>query len=324
MVSMKQIAEELNISRCTVSNILNNKVGKYSYKKETIQRVLAMAEQMGYVPNILAQSLKTGTTKMIALIVPDVANPFYIRIIKTVERYAYLSGYNLSIYASEERIEKEESILYSLQTRRIDGVLISPVSFVNSLKGKYPYPIVCFDRRVATDDYSTVEINNEAIAFEAMTNLIRKGCKQTLFLGGSAEDSTIIQRLKGVDRALKNAGLPCEKEKRLLGIFDDDAAYSLILRVTKDFGIRFDSIMLSTNYFLFGVMKALQENNLDSIQVSGFEKYQGYDFVFKNVEIVNQPEEKIGIAAFNCLLNQLRSGLTERKQNVINASIITG
>ena len=81
MVSMKDIARELNLSRCTVSNILNNKLDRYSYRQETIDMVRAKAEEMGYVVNNLAQSLKTGFANMIALVIPDISSTFYIKII---------------------------------------------------------------------------------------------------------------------------------------------------------------------------------------------------------------------------------------------------
>ena len=82
MVSMKDIARELNLSRCTVSNILNNKLDQYSYRKETIELVRNKAEEMGYVVNNLAQSLKTGTAHMIALVIPDTVSYTHLDVYK--------------------------------------------------------------------------------------------------------------------------------------------------------------------------------------------------------------------------------------------------
>ena len=89
MVSMKDIAKELNLSRCTVSDILNHKTGKKSYKQETIDLVLSTAKEMGYVTNNIAKSLKTGSTRTIALVIPDISNSFYTHIIKEIECLAY-------------------------------------------------------------------------------------------------------------------------------------------------------------------------------------------------------------------------------------------
>src|SRR5699024_822747 len=92
LISMKDIAEALNVSRTTVSNIVNNNKNK-SYKKETIERVFSKAKEMGYTTNNIAVSLKTGKTNSIAIVVPDIANDFYINIIKEVEDLAKKSTY---------------------------------------------------------------------------------------------------------------------------------------------------------------------------------------------------------------------------------------
>ena len=97
MVSMKDIANRLQISRCTVSNILNERFENKSYRKETIELVRATAKEMGYVSNNMARSLKTGSTGTIAIVVPDIANYFYIKIIKEVEQLANDAGYSLII-----------------------------------------------------------------------------------------------------------------------------------------------------------------------------------------------------------------------------------
>ena len=114
MVSMKDIAAELNLSRCTVSDILNNKTKTKSYKQETIDLVLNKAKEMGYITNNIAKSLKTGRTKTIALVVPDISNSFYIHIIKEIENLAYAANYSTIICITEENLEKENHILHTL------------------------------------------------------------------------------------------------------------------------------------------------------------------------------------------------------------------
>ena len=106
MVTMKDIANRLNLSRCTVSNILNGKLQNKTYKKETIELVLKTAEEMGYVSNTIAQSLKTGMTMTIAVEVPDFANSYYINIVKEIEQLAAKDNYNLIICIAEEKLKK--------------------------------------------------------------------------------------------------------------------------------------------------------------------------------------------------------------------------
>ncbi|GAJ04945.1 unnamed protein product, partial [marine sediment metagenome] len=100
MISMNMIAKKLKLSRCTISNILNENT-KYKYKKETIDLVKKTAENMGYISNKVAQSLKTGRSGTIAFILPDIGHPFFIEIAKIITQLSFSLGYSLIICASE-------------------------------------------------------------------------------------------------------------------------------------------------------------------------------------------------------------------------------
>ena len=94
MVSMNDIAKKLNLSRTSVSNILNNKKAAQSYKPETIDLVKRTAKQMGYIPNNMAISLMRGTTMTLAIVVPDLSNTYYVNIIKEIEHLSSKKGYS--------------------------------------------------------------------------------------------------------------------------------------------------------------------------------------------------------------------------------------
>ena len=161
MVSMKDIANALNLSRCTVSDILNNKLEYRSYKPETIEMVRRKAQEMGYISNNIAKSLKTGSTRTLAIVVPHLSNPFYTNIIQKVEKLANSEDYSLIICTTEEKLEKENHVLNMLTSRMVDGILISPVSYESSLLNKYSYKIVCFDRSVKDGKYPAALFDNK-------------------------------------------------------------------------------------------------------------------------------------------------------------------
>ncbi|WHH56820.1 LacI family DNA-binding transcriptional regulator [Petroclostridium sp. X23] len=321
MVSMKEIAKKLNISRCTVSNILNNKLDTHKYKEETIKLVRDTAKEMGYVSNIIAKSLKTGRTGTIAIVVPDIANTFYINIIKSLEKKSYLSGYNLIICAAEEQVEKEDNILLMLQSRMIDGVLISPVSYTRSIKGNYSYPIVCFDRKVKNDKYPSIIINNKEITQQAIELIIKKGAREILFLAGDPEDFSVVERLKGYKNALAKNNLDFDSRRVIYEIYDEKVAYEKMCKLVKDNDISFDSIFISTNYFIYGVIKALYENEVAIENIIGFEKFMEADFAFKNIPKVIQPENEIAERAFNRLISEIKGEKSENRIEIVPAFI---
>jgi LacI family transcriptional regulator len=320
MVSMKDIANKLSLSRTTVSNILNNKLSNKSYKKETIESVFKTAREMGYIPNSLAVSLKTGSTKTIAIVVPDIANDFYVNIIKETEKLCNEVNYSLIICITEEQVEKEERALKMLQSRMVDGVLIAPVSFNKSLLETYPFKIVCFDRTVSNGRFPTVTIDNY-IAAKSLTNkLLSTGARNPLFMAGSKSDYTITQRLVGHQDALKDNGLVFDNNNVIYNIFDDQDAYNKLNDYIHSKSHSFDSVFLSTNYCVYGVLKSLTENNKGNTPIGGFENFKGSELISSKVYKVEQPEKEIADLAFRKLLSLLKN--EEVKDSVLKTRII--
>lgn len=307
MVSMKDVAQKIGLSRCTVSNILNNKLIGKSYRPETIELVLRTAREMGYVANNIAKSLKTGCTGTIAIIVPDIANTFYIKIIKEVERLANAADFSLMICIAEEKLEKEEEALTMLQSRRVDGVMISPVSYEESLSRSYSYPVVCFDRTVKKGRHPTVLIDNESSAESLTAALLKKARSAPIFMGQSRHDFTVASRLAGYRKALSRKGLRFNPERVIYDIYDNATAH----RVTADLidrGVGFDSIFLSSNYYVYGVLQALKEKGKAVSSMGGFEEFVGQTLLGEDMAVVDQREEDIGKAAFESLQTLMRGG----------------
>lgn len=310
MVSMKDIAQHLHLSRCTVSNILNDRLQDKSYRKETIELVRNTAKEMGYVSNRLAKSLKTGSTGTIAIVVPDIANTFYIKIIKEVERQANRFGYSLIICMAEEILEKENSALIMLQSRCVDGVLISPVSYRDSLQKEYPFKIVCFDRAVEGDRFPHVLIDNRAAGYTLTEKLLNDGARAPLFLAGSCNDYTVKERFEGFCDALRAHGTTPNAANCLTGIYEEQAAHRAMLEAI-DAGLEFDSVLLCTNYFVYGVLRALRASRRQIVSIGGFERFGGRDLFMENMHIIDQPEEEMGRAAFSMLYKLLNGEQAE-------------
>lgn len=313
MASMKDIAEKLHISRCTVSNILNQTVYAESYRPETVELVRKTAEEMNYIPNYIAKSLKTGSTGTIAIIVPDIANTFFIRVIKEVERLAIAANYNLIICMVEEELEKEKNALTMLQSRMVDGVLISPASYKQSLKGNYSFKTVCFDRTVQNTEIPSVMIDDELVSYNLTRQLIERGSKRFVFLAGSKTNCTVTARLKGMNRAVKDAGIEKENCKTLYGIFDEDTAYQKIKKLIQKGEFDFDGVILSTNYFIYGVLRALRDMNKKVENIGGFEWVAGLEFLNQEILYVEHNESEIAKQSFDALVSLMNNRTVESK-----------
>ncbi len=123
MVRLKDIAQRANVSVMTVSKVLRD---AKDISAQTKLRVRKLAEEMGYVPDALAQSMRSGTTKLMGLIIPSVANPVFARVILAIEEKAHEAGYDLLIAHSLNKPEREESAIRRMLARRVDGLFIVP------------------------------------------------------------------------------------------------------------------------------------------------------------------------------------------------------
>jgi LacI family transcriptional regulator len=148
-VSLTDIAKELNVSTALVSLVLRDKWKENRISKELAKKVYETAEKLGYKPNVVAQSLRTGRTGIIGLIIADISNPFYSKIARIIEDEAELLGYEVMFGSSEEKLEKFIKVGETLISRQVDGLIVVPVFDSKEILlewKKRNIPIVTIDR----------------------------------------------------------------------------------------------------------------------------------------------------------------------------------
>jgi len=127
VVTLKKIASEVDVSVSLVSQVLNGKATQSRIKKETELLVTKKAKELGYVSNKIARALRTKKNNVIALLTPNLANPFFAKITKVVQNELNRYGYSLMILESSDETKKEIEEMKLVQSRGIDGMLIIPV-----------------------------------------------------------------------------------------------------------------------------------------------------------------------------------------------------
>ena len=124
-VSIKHIAERLGVSNTTVSLVLNGKAQNGRVSEEMIQKIKQTAEEMNYLPNMAARSLRTGRSKTIGLIVADISNPFFAKLARYVENAAEAMNYQVMFGSSDESVEKSEKLLNVFIEKSVDGIIVA-------------------------------------------------------------------------------------------------------------------------------------------------------------------------------------------------------
>jgi LacI family transcriptional regulator len=121
-INIKQLAKTLNLSTSTVSRAFRN---NSDINKETKERILAKARELNYQPNHYASNLRERKSNTIAVIVPELANNFFLQAINGLERVASEKGYHILIYLTDDKYDKEVSFINHLHSGRVDGIIMS-------------------------------------------------------------------------------------------------------------------------------------------------------------------------------------------------------
>lgn len=294
-VTIKDIARELGISPSTVSKALK---GNREISASTRKAVLELVEKWNYRPDPIALSLKSGQSKTIGVIVPEIVHYFFSTVISGIEDLAYNSGYHVMFCQSNESYEREVKAVGTLLSSRVDGFLVSvskeTLSFDHFRRIETSgIPIVFFDRICEEMDTDRVIVDDEKGAYDAVRHLISCGCRNIIHLSGPQNLGIGRGRKDGYIRALSEAGITinetdiikCDtreeagriipeifsRAKKPDGIFAvNDLTAAAAMKIIKGMGFRIPG-EVSVVGFTSGVISDLTDPPLSSIEQHGYE-----------------------------------------------------
>ncbi len=213
-VNLKQLAEELNLSIATVSRALSD---RYDISQQTKDRVRELASKLNFEPNPYASGLRRQKSKIIGVIIPEVANHFFSLAINGIEEVARANDYHVLFYLTHDDHQRELSVARLLSNGRVEGVLVSVAndkqdfSHLEALQGR-GLPLVFFDRVQEETTTAKVTTNDYESSYEATRHLIENGCRAIAHLVVSKSLSIGKRRMQGYTAALKDSGIPYEEE----------------------------------------------------------------------------------------------------------------
>lgn len=307
-VTGKDIAKKLGISEMTVSRALNNR-GYVS--QQTKKKVLAMAKELGYSPNHIAKSLVLKRTHTIGVVVPEITHSFFPEAIRGIEEVTFMAKYQLILTHSAEDAKREHDAIQTLESKRVDGILISTAqsvadySFYQKLI-KANVPLVFFDRCVFNIGANCVSINDEESAKLITIHLINHGYKRIAHLCGPLHVSIGKERLKGFKEALQEYDLPLYKELIVESGFHEQGGYDAmkkILSLPKK--LRPQAVVAVNDPAAFGAIKAINEAHLsvpNDIAIVGFSDDIRAALISPPLTTVRQPAYEVGKRAAQKLL----------------------
>ncbi|MEX6688372.1 LacI family DNA-binding transcriptional regulator [Danxiaibacter flavus] len=307
-VNLKYLAKELGLATSTVSRALRN---SHEISDETKQRVMAMAKKLNYEPNPYASSLRKQKSKTIGVIIPEIANNFFILVINGIEAIAREKNYHVLIYLTHEDYEREKYIVQHLQNGRVDGILMSVssetvnVDHLMDLQDK-GLPIVFFDRvcesiptaKVTTDDYNC--------GYLATEHLIKQGCKNVAYFSFSRQ-SINSKRMAGYEDALKKYGIPLKPHLIVSGTTNDTENYKLIKKLLSS-KQRPDGIFSAVEKMAvstYNVCADIGLNIPNDIKIVSFSNLEVAPLLHPSLTTITQPAFDIGKEAVSILFKSL-------------------
>ena len=226
-VTIKDVADCAGVAVSTVSRVIND---KDRVSPETREKVLEAIERLGYVRNNLAASMKTGETRFLVTVVPDIRNEFYTAVVRGVEAVASPRGYYTLVYTTGEDYAKEKTVLEGEFSHLVDGVILVPSCTDGKLypKGK---PMVLIDREIPGSEFPSVCVDNYKGIVLLMEELIRFGHRKIAIISGPLVFNIGLDRMNAYLDTLRRYGIPVKQEYIAAGEWFEEDGYRLTERL---------------------------------------------------------------------------------------------
>lgn len=312
MSRISEVADHAGVSAMTVSRVLNNSGYVSAATRERVEQAIA---QLGYVPNALARQLRSKRTKMLALVVSDISNPFFTTIARGVEDAASARGFAVMFCNTDESDEEESRYLRLLVERQVDGVLLVPAENAAAslrLLRTHKIPVVVLDRRTSRR-VDSVRCDSEAGAYALARHLVELGHRRIAVLTGRRGISTSVDRVAGVRRALAEAGLSLDESLVRYGGFNfgnlnlaDGRLMAQEVLAANDGPPT--AIFAANNFIAFGAVRALRELGLkvpEDISVVAFDDLPVEWVSDPFLTVAAQPAYDIGRRAAEMMIDRL-------------------
>lgn len=308
MATLRDVAQVAGVSVSTASRHFHEK-GYVS--ADARKRIQSAAERLGYRPNAVAASLRHRRTLTLALVVPEIENPFYTTVSRGVEDVAYASGYTIVVCNTDEQEEKQDRYLQALLERQIDGLLFVPCGHAARKHCEYfvsaNVPFVLIDREVPGVEADTVVGDNLQGAQDLAQHLLDLGHRRIAFVGGTPTDSVSQQRLLGYRSALARALVdpdPTLVVEGDWGMWSGWSAARHLLTLVKPP----TAVFCANNVLAIGALRAFREAGKavpDDMALACFDDIELAAFLDPYLTVAVQPAYEMGRLAATLLLERL-------------------
>ncbi len=326
-VSIRDVARHAGVSVGTVSNVLNR---PDAVSPDSVTKVQAAIEALGYVRNEAARKLRAGVSATVGFVVLDGQNPFYYDVIRGAEDEASRHGIAILYGATDEDVKRERVYLDLFEEQQVRGLLIAPYGDVNRRLERLRergIGAVLVDRFSGENKFSSVSVDNVAGGRMAVEHLVATGRRRIAFVGGPFEMRQATDRLAGARVAAEGAEVPVDLEviaTAAMGVADGAAAGERILR--RRAAERPDAVFAVNDLVALGLLQSLVGDRRvmvpEEIAIIGFDDISFAAAAAVPLSSMRQPSKVIGMTALRVLLEEAADPDLIPRQTVFQPELV--
>jgi DNA-binding LacI/PurR family transcriptional regulator len=306
---MQDVAQAAGVSMMTVSRVVNN---KDDVSPATRDRVLEVIQQLNYRPSSIARGLVTQRTGALGVVVPDIANPFFSSIVRIAEEEAYAKGYSVFLGNTNEEPERELAVLQSLEDNFVDGLILCSSRLEDDrlaeVLDRFPSAVLVFrDRKNA--DVGSITLDDVHGGEEAVRHLAASGHRNIGLISGPVVSMSTAGRLRGYQKALRQAGLPLNENWVRHCPPVVESGYEYGKELLQEYP-EITALFCHNDLVAVGVLHACAELGRrvpEDLAVIGFDDIRLAALVTPSLTTLHVPRASIGTRAMKMLLSQMSS-----------------
>ncbi|REJ19192.1 MAG: LacI family transcriptional regulator [Bacillaceae bacterium] len=323
MVRISDVAKMANVSTATVSRVLSN---SGNVKKETAEKVLEAIKKLNYQPNLLARQLRRLETKTVLVVVPDITNTFFSKILRGIEQVAIENDYEVLLGDTGNSLEREKGYLDILRQKKADGMILLTARLESHLLEEISreFPVVLACEYLEGSDIPTVSIDNISSARKATEYLISLGHKRIGFLSGPMDVILSRDRLKGFKQGMMQHDIAIEPNLIQEGDFSFESGFNLMTKLLA-LSEPPTAVFASSDEMAIGAIKAIKAKGLkvpDDISIVGFDDIKFASIFEPALTTVSQPMFEIGQKAMELLIKLIQKDKLEKRQYILEDQLV--
>jgi LacI family transcriptional regulator len=319
-VTIKDVARSSGVSSMTVSRVIN---GSEHVRPATRQRVERAIAELGYVPSRLARGLTRQKTGTLALIVPDVANPFFTLIVRGAEDVARRAGYRIILCDTRADLAIEREVIEEMIAHRVEGIAIAPVS--DRSRGhlerlaRFGVQFVLIDRTVPGVESDVVVGDSLGGARRLVEHLISHGHRRIGFITESDDVSTARDRRQGYLAALAAAGVELDPSLIVYSTVDPPGGFDG-MRLLLELAEPPTAVFTVNNLVAVGAIEAVRAHHLevpDDVALVCYDDIEYASRLYPFLTVMSQPAETLGKLGTQLLLERIEGRAPEQPRLVV-------